>query len=97
MNAVRDLGSRRAGLEQARSKVRGFDQNWADIEKDQGRLRQNMESVDKGSQLYAQYMQKMTAQEAKLDDLGPKIEAARGDVARLEKELGDFMASLNVE
>jgi hypothetical protein len=97
LNAVRDLGSRRAGLEQARAKVRGFEQNWADIEKDQGRLRQNMESVDKASQLYAQYMQKMTAQEAKLDDLGPKIEAARGDVARLEKELGDFIASLNVE
>jgi hypothetical protein len=42
-------------------------------------------------------MQKMTAQEAKLDDLGPKIETARGDVSRLEKELGDFIASLNVE
>lgn len=97
MNAVREIAQRREKLEQARVQLQRLEQTLADIERDQNRLRQNMNSIDRGSQLYADYMQKLTSQERRLDELVPQIDAARKAVADGEKELADFISSLNVE
>lgn len=97
MNAVREIAKRRDALEAGRSRVKSLEAAWAEIEKDQSRLRQNMERLDKNSQLYAQYMQKLTTQEKKIDDLGTQMEQGREEVQRAEAELAGFIAGLNVE
>lgn len=97
MNAVRDLAKRRDALELARQKVTGIETSMAEIDKDQNRLRQNMNSLDRASQLYSQYMQKLTAQEKKIDELGVQLEAAREGVRSSERDLAQYISTLNVE
>jgi exonuclease VII small subunit len=97
INAVRELAKRRDALEVARQKVSALETSTAEIDKDQSRLRQNMIQLDRASQLYAQYMQKLTAQEKKIDELGVQLEQARDGVRSSEKELADFVATLSVE
>lgn len=97
INAVRELAKRRDALEVARQKVSALETSTAEIDKDQSRLRQNMNQLDRASQLYAQYMQKLTAQEKKIDELGVQLEQARDGVRSSEKELADFVATLSVE
>jgi len=97
VNAIREVGKRRDALQVAQRKVENLQASWNEIDKDQGRLRQNMNQLDRASDLYSQYMQKLTAQEKKIDQLDSELQKARGEVQSAERELNTFIASLNVE
>ncbi len=97
LDAIREAARRRALVEDANRKIAAFEKQKGEIDLDQTRLRQNLTSIDKSSQLYARYMTKLSDQETKLDKLLDDLEKARQDAQRLQGELEAFISTLSVE
>jgi hypothetical protein len=84
-------------LAQTQTEIRTEEEALAVIEKDQARMRANMERVPQTSQAYKRYLQKF-------DDQETEIEKRRATVSKLQqksesqrKEFEAFLLSLNVE
>ncbi|MBL8963173.1 MAG: hypothetical protein KF787_11615 [Phycisphaeraceae bacterium] len=97
IDAVREAARRRGLLEEANRRIASLENTRREIEQDQGRLRENIRAVERASQLYTRYMTKLTEQEGTLDKLLTDLDTARSDSKRLQKDLEDFIASLNAE
>lgn len=78
--AVRDafveLGRLRATVDEKRADLEKLRAERQQIDQDQARIRQNMGTVPRESQLFRQYMERMTAQETRLDQLRVAQDAA---------------------
>jgi hypothetical protein len=97
IDAVREAGRRRGLVVDADRKIAALDQEKNEIDQDQNRLRQNMTSIDRASELYSRYMKKLSDQETRLDGLRDEIAKERENRQRLQAELEAFVNSLNVE
>lgn len=65
------------------------------IDQEQGRIRQNMEQLDRTSALYKQYVKKLTDQEARIEKLRIEVVRLRDSEVTAEKDLQDFVSHLN--
>ena len=63
IEAVREAGAIQARIARAEQQVREIDEARAEINTDQNRIRQNMTSIDRQSELYKRYLAKLTEQE----------------------------------
>ncbi|HLO39749.1 MAG TPA: hypothetical protein VK176_01905, partial [Phycisphaerales bacterium] len=97
IDAVREAGRRRGLVVEADRRIAALDQEKNEIDQDQNRLRQNMQSIDRASELYSRYMKKLSDQETRLDGLRDDIAQARSSREQLQRELEAFVAALNVE
>jgi hypothetical protein len=97
VDAFREAARRRQLVLDAQKKVGELDKERAAIDADQGRLRQNMSTIDRNSELYGRYMKKLSEQETRLEKLGEELTSARAETTRLEGELNQYVSSLNVE
>lgn len=97
VDAFREAARRRQLVLDAQKKVGELDKERAAIDADQGRLRQNMSTIDRNSELYGRYMKKLSEQETRLEKLGEELTSARAESTRLEGELNQYVSSLNVE
>lgn len=97
IDAVREAGRRRGLVVDADRRIAALDQEKNEIDQDQNRLRQNMTSIDRASELYSRYMKKLSDQETRLDTLRDDIAKERENRQRLQTELDAFVNSLNVE
>lgn len=95
--AIQKIADRRAEIARASDALRADEQRWGDLERDQTRLRENLRAVDRTSELYAEYMRKLTEQEALFTTLGPKIESSRAEIARLREALANDLAEMSIE
>lgn len=68
-----------------------------EIARDQQRIRQNMGSIDRKSELYARYMQKLTDQETRLEDIVDGIARTTAERDARQKALDTYINSLNVK
>ena len=68
-----------------------------EIGEEQERIRQNMEQLDHDSELYRTYVSKFAEQEKEFETLRGEIKKLQADRAVKEKELTDYVESLNVE
>ncbi len=68
-----------------------------EISKDQSRIRQNMGSIDRKSELYARYMQKLTDQETRLENIVDGIARTTAERDARQKALDTYINSLNVK
>jgi hypothetical protein len=68
-----------------------------EIDADQARIRQNMQTIDRASALYAQYMKKLTDQETKVEQLHDQIATSRDALKKAQDDLNAYVANLNVE
>ena len=84
--AVQEINERRVGLI---AKV-------VVIEQEQTRIRQNMEALDRTSELYQRYVKKLTEQETQIEKLRSEIEQAEDEWSRRKSELNDYVSGLNV-
>ncbi len=66
------------------------------IESEQNRIRQNMQAIDRASDLYARYLKKLGEQESQIEGLRNRIEALQQSEADAKKALDDFLSKLNV-
>jgi septal ring factor EnvC (AmiA/AmiB activator) len=84
-------------LAQTQAERARLEQTVAEIGQEQTRIRENMGKLAQNSDLYTRYVTKLDRQETELDDLRKKIEALKDTEARQQRELNDFLGSLEVE
>ncbi len=97
LDAIREAGRRRGLVEDSNRRIQAMEKQKGEIDQDQNRLRQNLSSIDRTSQLYSRYMTKLSDQETKLDTLIEDMDKARAESQRLQQELDAYIASLDVE
>ena len=95
--ALEEVRVRQAKVADLRLQMQRLDQQVKIIEQEQARIRQNMNQLDRNSELYLRYVKKFTEQE-------DGIEKLRAEVKELEKKLddetksfNDFLANLSIE
>ncbi|PWR19040.1 DUF4139 domain-containing protein [Zavarzinia compransoris] len=65
-----------------------------ELGQEQGRLRANLDSVPRDSDLYRRYLKKLDEQETAIEDLQEKIADARDKADTAARKLADFIAAL---
>src|SRR5262249_50229773 len=63
--------------DQTRQELANLDQQLQHLERDQKRIRDNMNQVPVGSELHKKYLDKLTAQEAEVDKIRDQVKARR--------------------
>lgn len=86
-NAVTDIQRQRQALQ---DQVKN-------ISDDQDRIRRNMDSLPRDSDLFKSYMAKLTAQETQLENLRQQIAKLQDAESTANKALSDFVQNLNIE
>ncbi|MCS7306887.1 MAG: hypothetical protein NZ602_17480, partial [Thermoguttaceae bacterium] len=61
------------------------------------RIRQNMAQLDRTSDLYKRYVQKLTEQEDQTDKIRAEIKALTEQINAAKKKLDDYLMSLEVK
>ena len=67
------------------------------VEEEQARIRQNMEQLDRQSDLYGRYVQKFAVQEDRVETLRTEIEQLRAEEQRARRALDERLASIELE
>lgn len=96
-DAVRQAIDRRAEVRRIEQQMESLSKQESEIVADQARIRSNMGAVDRQSTLYAQYMQRLTAQEKELDDLRAQRRALTEERDRKARELETWLRGLNLD
>lgn len=69
-------------------------QQVAEISQDQKRIRENMDRLDRTSQIYQRYVKSLTEQEDRLAAIQTKIAELRDEESKQRKALDDYLAGL---
>jgi hypothetical protein len=88
---LKDKGDR------TRQELAHANQQLADIERDQARIRANLKETPAGAEAYKKYLAKLDAQETEVDRLRDKIKKLQDEELAQRKAYEDFLASLDVE
>jgi hypothetical protein len=96
-DALRKVASLRDRVSQTSEEKNRREQRVNEITQEQGRIRENMNRLSQSSDLYQRYVKKLDQQETDLEGLRKEIESLKGDQARQERELNDYMSSLDIE
>jgi hypothetical protein len=83
-------------LSQLDSTVNNLTQQKATIEQGQDRLRKNIETAGRDTQLGKRYLEKLNAEEDAIEKLNTQIEDARKKAEAKRKELADYLNGLNL-
>jgi hypothetical protein len=85
--AVADIARQIAELEKQQQEIGA----------DQARIRQNMQTIDRASDLYSRYLKKLTDQETQLESLREQVKSATEARKAAEDRLNSYVSNLNVE
>lgn len=97
IDAFKEAAKRQSAIADTQKKIADIENERKTIDADQGRIRSNMNTIDRQSELYARYMKKLTEQETKLEDTAKTMESLRAQLDSQQRDLDAFLASLNVE
>jgi hypothetical protein len=97
VDAFHEAGRRKQLVDEASRKVEELEKEKTTISEDQTRLRQNMGTIDRNSDLYKRYMTKLNDQETRLETLNQELGTAKSTRERLQNEFATFLSTLNVE
>jgi hypothetical protein len=95
--ALQELLARKQKLAQTTAEKQRLQQQIAVIGEEQTRIRQNMEQLDRNTELYGRYVKKFAEQEDLNDKLRSDINKLTVDEARQKRDLDDFLLGLDVE
>jgi len=95
-DALGEVARRRQALADQRTALQRLEAERDDIAKDQARLRDNLNAVPKGTPLYNRLIDKLTAEETRLDALGPSIAAGNGEIDKATAALTDYVNKLSL-
>lgn len=95
--ALEDLVTRRRKVTDIQTQLQRIEREIKDIDSEQSRIRNNMDRLDRNSDLYKQYVAKLTEQEKKVNDLVEQRAKLRDAEDAAQKELRDFVDNLTVE
>jgi hypothetical protein len=86
--ALREVVRRKTELAELQRRNQEMNQEIATIGQEQQRIRENMKSIDRNTDLYNRYVTKFTDQE-------DRIETVREEAKKLEKQIAESQQSLN--
>jgi len=90
------LTNLRGDLAERRRELQVIDSRISQIVNDQGRIRQNLQSVPAESDLQRRYLEQLGQQEDELAVLRADAETKRQEVAAAERAVADFLKQLNI-
>lgn len=97
IDAVKKAAAMQAKVSEIAQRLARVEEQRQEISGDQSRIRNNMTSIDRNSELYRRYTTKLNEQESVLEKLAAeRIEAEEAKNAA-EKELRDYLRDLDVE
>ncbi|MCC5785810.1 MAG: hypothetical protein JJU33_03810 [Phycisphaerales bacterium] len=96
LDALREALSLREAVGEAERLVVSLDNERREIVRDQERVRANLASVARESDLHRRYMDRLGEQETRLDEIATELTEARAEVERRKRALERFVTGLNV-
>jgi len=97
IEAYKKAADLQAAVEAAQTRVANLKKEREEIERDQTRIRNNMGSVDRNSDLYKRYVAKLTEQETRVEALTGEQLAADQAVQDARAKLDQYVSSLSVD
>lgn len=94
--ALNSILNRRRAIRNLEGQIRQQEARIKSITDDQARIRENMRALDRNSDLYRQYVQKLAQQEREIEQARAEIERLQEQRARAQRELSDYIAGLNL-
>ncbi len=95
--ALKELGGMQESLAAVRQERQQKEQRGKAIAEEQGRIRPNMQTVNRNSESYAMWERKLVQQEKEIDQLNTDLERLRADEQTRNTAIAKFIADLNVE
>ncbi|CAG0951378.1 hypothetical protein PHYC_00221 [Phycisphaerales bacterium] len=95
--AVREAARRQGVIADLALAIGALEKERAEITSDQSRVRENIGSVDRTSDLYARYMRKLSDQETRLDAIVGELATAHANLTAAQQDLASYISGLNVE
>ncbi|TVS00991.1 MAG: hypothetical protein EA423_10720 [Phycisphaerales bacterium] len=96
LEALREALSLREAVGEAERLVALLENERREIVRDQERVRANLASVARESDLHRRYMDRLGEQETRLDEIATELAEARSQVERRKRALERFVSDLNV-
>lgn len=97
IDAFKEAARLQSLVTDAERHVADLEKQRQEIDTDQARIRQNMQTIDRASDLYSRYMKKLTDQETKVEQLADQIAKGRDAVKKAQEDLNGYIGGLNVE
>jgi hypothetical protein len=94
--ALNSILNRRRAIRNIEGQIRQQEARIKSITDDQARIRENMRALDRNSDLYRQYVQKLAQQEREIEQARAEIVRLQEQRARAQRELSDYIAGLNL-
>jgi hypothetical protein len=95
--ALTQIVEKRQAIEKAKRDLAVLQSQVTVIEQEQTRIRQNMQQLDRTSDLYARYIKKFGDQEDQVEQLRQQMVQADQRVARAQQDLDTFLIGLDVQ
>lgn len=95
-DAIRSAADMRARIETVRRRITALESERTEIFRDQQRLRENMQAVERNSDLYTRYSRRLAEQEDRIEAIRAETETLAQERERLEQQLRDYLRSLNL-
>ncbi len=97
LDAVRKAADKQAAINTTERAIATTSASMDEINKDQDRIRKNMQAIDRASTLYSQYVSKLTAQETKLEEHREQQGKNQKALDEQRADLAEYLRALNVE
>ncbi len=92
--ALAEIIRRKREIEQVVREKAASQQEIATVSQEQDRIRQNMEQLDRGSELYTRYVQKFAQQEDRVETLRKEVVQREKQEQETRRALDDFLSQL---
>jgi hypothetical protein len=97
VDAVREAQRLRTETKRYEMGVENLERERDGIGKEQARIRSNMNTIDRNSDLYARYMRTLAAQEDRLVAIQDDLQATRAELSKAEAAFTAYLRNLSVE
>lgn len=97
LNAFRRAQELQGAINNANNTVSELENRRNEITRDQDRIRQNMNSIDRNSDYYARLIKKLSEQETQVETIDADLKTARENVTKAEQALTNYLSTLNME
>jgi hypothetical protein len=88
---------RKQQLSELASKKQQLEGQITAIDQEQNRIRQNMQQLDRDSELYRRYVKKFTEQEDQVEKLRGQIDSLAAELAKRQTELDAYLGDLSLD
>lgn len=96
-DALREIAARKTSLEQVARQRKEIDKQIQEIVQEQTRIRQNMERLDRNSELYKRYVLKFSTQEDQIEKLRGESRELTAKEDTLRAALDRYLMELNLQ